>query len=171
MTNRRRAEWLVTLFFVVLVAIVFQQILTDMTESGIASGGPYDNAAAYPRAVAVIIGILSVILLVMQFATGRRESGKPKKETSAGAPPDRASLKRAFLLLVIFAVYLWALGVLGYYIATPLMMMGIVFLTGMRKPGQVISISLIVTFILSFVFEFFLKIVLPGGVFRLNIPW
>lgn len=170
MTNRRRAEWLVFLFFAVLVAIVFQQILTDMTASGIASGGPYDNAAAYPRAVAIIIGILSIILLVLQSVSGRTESGKQKNETSA-AGPDRTALNRAVLLLVIFAVYLWALGVLGYYIATPLMMMGIVFLTGMKKPVQVILTSFIITFLLSFVFEFFLKIVLPGGVFRLNIPW
>ncbi|MGI9435573.1 MAG: tripartite tricarboxylate transporter TctB family protein, partial [Geminicoccaceae bacterium] len=60
MLTRKHAEWLVALFFLGVIAIVFYEIATAMTEQGIASGGPYDNAAAYPRAVAIAIGILIV---------------------------------------------------------------------------------------------------------------
>jgi putative tricarboxylic transport membrane protein len=169
MTNRKKAEWLVLCFFAVTIAIVFQQILTDMTESGIASGGPYDNAAAYPRAVAVIIGVLMLILLMLRFVPVFNHNVKQKEE--AESKLSLTGLKRSILLLLIFALYLWALGFLGYYISTPLMIMGIMILSGLKKPLEVIPVSILISFFLAFMFEYFLKIVLPGGILRLNIPW
>ena len=41
----------------------------------------------------------------------------------------------------------------------------------MRKGGLMILAALAMSFCFAFLFEFFLKIVLPGGVFGLNIPW
>ncbi len=170
MTNRKRAEWLVMVFFAALILLVFQQIMTDMTERGIASGGPYNNAASYPRAVAVIIGILLIVQLLLRFFSKDKRTGN-MRNNEAISGISLSGLKRPVLLLVIFAAYLWALGFLGYYISTPFMMMGIIFLTGLRKPVQIVLSSFITTFILAFVFESFLKIVLPGGIFRLNMPW
>ena len=66
----RYLSWLVALFFAVIIALVFQQIATSMTEQGIASGGPYDNAASYPRAIAIIIGVLIALQLVSERITG-----------------------------------------------------------------------------------------------------
>ena len=68
MLTRQHAEWLVALFFSVVIAVVFYEIATSMTEQGIASGGPYDNAAAYPRAVAIVIGIFIVLVLTLWTA-------------------------------------------------------------------------------------------------------
>ena len=65
MLTRKHAEWLAALFFSVVIAIVFYEIATSMTEQGIASGGPYDNAAAYPRAVAIVIGALLALVLAL----------------------------------------------------------------------------------------------------------
>ena len=56
--TKKHAEYLVIIFFLMVIGIVFQQIATSMTEQGIASGTPYDNAAAYPRAVAILAGAL-----------------------------------------------------------------------------------------------------------------
>lgn len=162
MLTRRHAEWLVIAFFVVLIATVFQQISTSMTEQGIASGGPYDNAAAYPRAVAILIGCLLAMLIAVGWLPRRHE------ETEHLA---LNKIRRPAGLLAIFAVYLWSLGHFGYHISTPPMLMAIMFLGGLRRPLELVAVAVGVSFFLAFVFEVFLKIVLPGGIFGLNIPW
>jgi hypothetical protein len=158
--TRKHAEWLVVLFFSVLIAIVFYEIATSMTEQGIASGGPYDNAAAYPRAVAIVVGVLLVLVLIM----GR----EPVGEGDAIAIRD---LRRPALLLLIFAAYLFALGTLGYHLATTPMLAAVMILGGARSPLEIIGVSVVVAFGLAWFFEAFLKIVLPGGIFSLNIAW
>lgn len=162
MLTKKLAEWLVVGFFVVLIATVFQQIATSMTEQGIASGGPYDNAAAYPRSVAILIGCLLLLMLVLN------------RWRVASGPDDSLSLadvRRPAMLLVIFSVYLGALGYLGYHLSTPPMLMSVMVLGGLRRPFEIVLVGLGVSLMLAFMFEVFLKIVLPGGIFALNIPW
>ena len=88
--NKKHVELLAIIFFTIVVAVVFQQIFTSLTEQGIAAGGPYDNAAAYPRAVAILIGTLVLVrLLIIVFSNeGSDPNGEPKRqdyvETEAG---------------------------------------------------------------------------------------
>ena len=51
------------------------------------------------------------------------------------------------------------------------MMAAIILLSGIRRPLPVVLSSILIPFILALVFEVFLKIVLPGGIARLHIPW
>lgn len=157
----RYLSWLVALFFAVIIALVFQQIATSMTEQGIASGGPYDNAASYPRAIAIIIGVLIALQLVSERITGAHQP-----EPLA---PD--AMRRAIGLLVIFAVYLSLLSWLGYHLAATPMVFAIMWISGGRNIGKLLIAALLMSFVFAYVFENFLNVVLPGGVFRLNIPW
>ncbi len=161
--TRRHAGWLVIVFFFGLVAVVFQQILTNMAEQGITSGGPYDDAAAYPQAVAILIAVMVVLQIIVQ-------------RFQRAAAPDLtgyslAALRRPALLLLIFAVYLFLLGNLGYQLATPLMIIAVMVLSGMRRPLEIIAAGVVISVVLAFFFEVFLNIVLPGGVFDLHIPF
>ncbi len=160
---RRHTAWLAIAFFAVLVAVVFQQILTSMTDQGIASGSPYDNAAAYPKAVAILIGILAAMQAVTELLR------RPADSEPAGYTLSR--LRRPALLLVIFAGYLFSLGFLGYHLSTPVMIMAIMLLCGMRGLLEIVSAGAIISLVLAFFFEFYLKIVLPGGVFGIHMPW
>lgn len=162
----RQVNWLVTIFFLVIIAIVFQQIATSMTEQGIASGSPYDNAAAYPRAVAIAIGLL----MLLQFAVGfiTRSSTTHHDEQNSTSVVD---LVKPTWLLVIFAVYLGVLGTLGYHLTTAPMIMAVMFLCGVRSIVTLLAAGIGIALVFSFLFEYFLKIVLPGGIFSLNIPW
>ena len=90
------ADWLVIVGFVALIALVFQQIYTSMTEQGIASGGPYDNAAAYPRAVAILIGIMLLGQCIVQLM----KSNKVSRSEILNIRP----LVRPFMLLMIFGL-------------------------------------------------------------------
>lgn len=161
MLTRRHAEWLTVAFFVTIVAVVFHQIATSMTEQGIASGSPYDNAAAYPRAVAVLIGIMiagQAILLLFRPSTH-----EVKLDTGRAGP--------AAVLLAIFAAYLLGLGFVGYHIATPLMIFLTMYAGGLRRIVVMVVFSMALSLGVAFCFEVFLKIVLPGGVFGLSIHW
>ncbi|WP_136661043.1 tripartite tricarboxylate transporter TctB family protein [Nitratireductor sp. XY-223] len=162
--RRKHLNVLVTLFFAVVIAVVFQQIATDMAEQGIASGGPYDNAAAYPRTIALLLGFLIVLKIAvgLVFRT-------PSTEPDEGI--EVASLSKPFLMLVVFAVYLSLLSWIGYHIATPPMLLAVMYIAGVRNPVALIALALGMSLFFAFMFEFFLKIVLPGGVFRLVIPW
>ena len=134
-----------------------------MTDQGIASGSPYDNAAAYPKAVAILIGILAAVQAVTDLF--RRSAD------SEAAAYTWSSLRRPALLLVVFAAYLFLLGLLGYHLSTPVMIIAIMLLCGMRGPLEIVSAGVIISIVLAFFFEFYLKIVLPGGVFGIHMPW
>lgn len=160
--SRKLAEWLAIALLAGLVALVFQQIATSMTEQGIASGSPYDNAAAYPRAVAILIAILIGVQAVMILLRGA-----PQEDDPATAPDGR----RAALFILIFAAYLVGLSLLGYHIATVLMIALVMFAGGMRNPFALALFPICLALAVAYFFEAQLKIVLPGGVFGLVIPW
>ncbi len=166
MTMRKKhIGWMVVAFFVAIIAVVFQQIYTSMTEQGIASGGPYDNAAAYPAAVAILIGIL----VLLQAGLGLLRALPPSDEENEAI--SLARLKRPAGLLLIFGIYLALLGPLGYHLTTAPMIFAVMVLCGMRIALVTIAVSVVIAFVLAFAFEVFLKVVLPGGIFALNIPW
>lgn len=157
------SEYLAIVFFLVVVTLVFQQIATSLTEQGIASGSPYKNAAAFPKAVALIM----IALLTMQVI-GTLFS---KPATTPDKPHERPRFAKAIILLGLFFLYLALIGQLGYHITTAPFLFATMALAGMQGWVSMLIISLSVSTALAFSFEVLLKVVLPGGVFNLNIPW
>ncbi|APX13014.1 tripartite tricarboxylate transporter TctB family protein [Tateyamaria omphalii] len=160
--SSKGAEWAALAFFGALVALVFQQIATSMSEQGIASGGPYDNAASYPRSVAVfMMGLLAVQLVRASFLDTEPQS---ELRTVAG-------FRRSVGLLAVFALYLACLNWLGYHLSTTPMAAAVMWLCGLRNVVKAVGVAFILAFSLAFAFEKILNVVLPSGVFSLNIPW
>jgi len=150
-------------FFLIIIAVVFQQIATSMTEQGIASGSPYDNAAAYPKAVALIIAGLLILQTLLSWFV--------KRQAKESHSTPLKELFRPAALLVLFSIYLGTLGWLGYHLTTTPMIIATMSLCGVRKLSTLVFSAISISFVFAFLFEYFLKIVLPGGVFALNIPW
>ncbi len=170
MITPKQISWLITAFFVLVVAVVFQQIHTSMTEQGIASGGPYDNAASYPRAVAIAIGLLAFIqVLIDNFSSRRPEQDGIRTEEGIGT--ELSLLKRPTLLLVVFAIYLGALNTLGYHLSTAPMIFAVMWCCGSRQALKLVLAALVMAFVFAYIFEKFLNVVLPGGIFSINLPW
>ena len=191
---RKSADYLCIIIFLLVIATVFQQIATSMTEQGIASGGPYDNAASYPRSLAIIIGFLLVAYVVSIFFASNSGPDEPleqetvapdltahdvalqaAKQSSESIPDNTQSAQistvRGIGLLVVFAFYLLLLPQLGYQLSTPIMLGAVLLLAGSRRVLSIVVFSIAVSLGISFVFEVFLNVVLPGGVFSMNIPW
>ncbi len=163
MLGNKQVNWMVIVFFAIIIAVVFQQIHTSMTEQGIASGGPYDNAAAYPKAVAIIIGLLLFLQAGVTWLK-RGQSVSADGFAISGA-------YRPIALLGIFALYLGLLGVLGYHLTTAPMIIALLLVCGAGMSIRTVLIALLISFSLAYFFEAHLKVVLPGGIYGLNIPW
>ncbi|SHN05033.1 tripartite tricarboxylate transporter TctB family protein [Roseibium suaedae] len=160
--GRRFAEWCAAALMLVLVALVFQQIRDVLAPAGMAEGGPYDNAAAYPRGVAmVLLGLVALQIVVQLVSRGSLNE--------RGFRLDRFT--RPAVIILIFGLYLGLLGTLGYHVASAPMLFAIMAACGSRQWGQMIAFSLGISFGLAWFFESQLDVVLPGGIFNLNIPW
>ena len=164
MIKPNHLNWLITAFFAVIIAVVFQQIHTSMTEQGIASDGPYDNAAAYPRAVTIAITMLIIAQIIIDFL-------RSKQGVQTGDSTKLADLKRPALLLLLFAIYLIVLTELGYHLTTTPMIFGVMVICGAHNIPRLLVSSLAMSFVAAYIFEKALNVVLPGGYFALNIPW
>jgi putative tricarboxylic transport membrane protein len=157
-------EWLALVFFLALVGVVFQQINTDLVAQGIAEGDPFHNAAFYPRAVALLI--LGAVFIRAAILTTEI------KNTKQIVPEKRVSeIFRPVQLVCLFGLYLYFLDILGYHLATAPFVALIMTICGDRKPLPTLLFSVSTAFLIAYVFEKYLKIVLPGGIFSINIPW
>lgn len=160
--GRRFSEWSAVALMLVLVALVFQQIRDVLGPAGMAEGGPYDNAAAYPRGVAILLLGLVVLQIVFQAVAHRRSRGEEL------APRH---LLRPAAVILIFGLYLGVLGTLGFHLTSAPMMFAIMLACGWRRWWQMAFASVGISFGVAWFFESQLDVVLPGGIFNLNIPW
>ena len=163
MISAKHLNWIVALFLIAVVAIVFQQISTSMTEQGIATGGPYDNGAAYPRAVAIVIAVLVILQLFF--------SAFAKIDTEEIQVTSLAQLKRPASVLLVFALYVALLTTLGYHLTTAPMIFALMWVCGARSHVKQVVVAIAIAFTFAYIFEKVLNVVLPGGMFALNIPW
>ena len=159
--------WLIALFFAIIIALVFQQIATSFAEQGIASGGPYDNAASYPRIIAVFVAVL----LGLQFGIEILKGKAPPDPIPRLKDVEPSDLGRAGTMLVVFAVYLMVLTTVGYHLATAPMILAIMWICGMRNVLKMVLASVAIATGFAFVFEVFLNVVLPLGIWNIFIPW
>lgn len=162
--TKNHAEGLSLLFYVTIVALIFQQISTDLTQQGIADGDPFHNAAFYPRAVAIlIIGIVCVRVVQLGLEITRN--------TAEAVSIRFGELVLPGQILVIFALYLYLLEVLGYHLVTAPFLALVTYICGDRKYVSNSLFSISVALLIAFIFEKYLRLVLPGGMFSFNISW
>lgn len=164
MASQRLSNFVAVGFLATVVLIVFWQIGTDLKEQGIASGGPYDNAASFPRAVAILVIVLLVTQLVTEFLK-RKPDSQPEDQI------EGSDLWRSAQMLLVFAVYLSVLTTVGYHLATAPMIFAIMWICGSRRYVVLAVASVAIATGFAFLFEVFLNVVLPLGVWNVFIPW
>ena len=152
-------DWIVWALFLALPLVIFWQAATSLEEQGVASGGPMENAAQFPRLIAwILLGLAAVN--GVRIALGRIAEPSPLAPT----PTTRLAL----VVTAAFVVYLLVLPWLGYHLATPVLMAGTMMLLGLSVPVSIaggIALSLTV----AAVFQGLLNVVLPVGVFEITL--
>lgn len=151
-------DWLVGLFFISLPFVVFQQIAGSLAEQGAVSGGPLQNAAIFPQILAWFIIILCVINAFQIF--------RQQVTTSPLSATPTTGL--ALMCSVLFIAYLFSINLLGFYLATPILLAALFFFFGIAIQWCVLG-GLIATVIIAAIFEGVLNVVLPLGWLRFTL--
>ena len=166
MAQRQTKGWTTVLEIAVVVilfwgvpAIAFWQFHTSFAAQDADSGSPFDNAAMFPRLVAIgLIGLggLQIGRLIWMGAAGTDTS-----------PRSRGLTLRALACLAAFVMYLFSVSTLGFVAATPAVLLAMFLILGAR-PLVAIGIAVLATATVGIVFGTILNVVLPVG--RLGLP-
>ena len=152
-------DWIVWALFACLPVVVFWQAATSLAEQDAATGGPMRNAAIFPRIVAwVLVGLC--IVHALRLVAGRLD--QPSRLTAT--PTTWIALS----VTAVFVVFLLVLGVLGYYIGAPLLLIAFMRLLGVGWAGAVPAAAAM-TVAVAFVFEGLLNVVLPLGIWKFTL--
>lgn len=108
-----------------------------------------------PKILSAGIAIIGIILIAGSFLMKKKEQGKPLY--------SRSELQITILLVVISLAYLLVLPYIGYLLATPLLIAGILLSLGSRSVKSLLLISLISTLVLFVLFYSVLRVNLPLG--------
>jgi hypothetical protein len=161
MPNSRLFDWLVTALALVLPVVVFFEVTGSLADQDAASGGPMRDAAYVPRLLGWAILFLAAAHAV-KLAFTRAASAEPGPR----APAARTGL--ALLASAAFVAYLLLLPLAGYYIATPILLAGLMRLFGLGWIGSLAS-ALVYTLVVAWVFEGLLNVILPLGWFEFTL--
>ncbi len=152
-------DWLAWLFFLFIAILVLWQSATSLKDQAAASGGPLQNAAAFPQSIAWLMLVLSLFNFMRIF---RGRIANP----SAVVSTKTTSL--ALMITLLFFIYLLTLQSLGYYIATPLLLS--LFLKGLGlKWVKSFIVAISMTLLVASIFEGLLNVVLPLGFTKFTI--
>ena len=163
----------VAILFLGVVAIAFWQFNTSFEVQDANSGGPFDNAAMFPRLVArglLALGILQIGRIVLDMWLRPHQDHQVDGGLIAPKPGDETLAKltlRALGCAFVFVVYLVLLTPVGYLAATPVLIATMAMLLGARW-WMAALVSLAATLLIGFVFATILNVVLPVG--RLGLP-
>ena len=157
--GRNFAETLFILLLVGAILLVFYDVNTSMVEQGIAKGDAYQNSAAYPTVLSIIL-ILCVSLVIFRNLILRRNVEKSNLIFDL----------KHIQLFIIFCIYLIFLDMVGYHLLTPILLFITSFIYGERNWFITIIYSIIISLLIALIFEELLNVVLPVGVFEIALP-
>ncbi len=117
--------------------------------------------AVYPRVILVLLAALALWLVGEDVATRRGFSGRASRPA---APPRND--RRVLLCFVLFGGYVIGLSLLGYLPATFLFVLGLGWILGPRRAGELPRLAAVAigTALATYlVFEKYLHVFLPRG--------
>ena len=120
--------------------------------------------AAFPKAIGLVMLILSGLYVYRQFRGGVKED--EERAAIIGAEEkieSKADLKTMGFILAVMVVYAFVFERLGYAISTFLAFMAGVLYLDRRHLARDGFIAIIASFVLYYVFSAFLRVQLPAG--------
>lgn len=152
-------DWIVWALLLAVPLVIFWQSATSLAEQGVASGGPMENAARFPRMIAWLLLGLSV-LNGLRLALGHVREGSALDPT----PTTRLALA----VSGGFLVYLLILPVLGYHLSTPILIAALLKLFGLPPVRSLLG-GVAMSLAVAAVFEGLLNVVVPVGLFQITV--
>lgn len=145
-------------------------------------GGPLAASTFYPRVISLGIIVLSGILIFSESirkkssekieveglnssSIAHDEQSKESGERMKGL--ERINAVRMLIGALICVLYTVFLDIVGYALATPVMLAVFCWVLGLRNWFKIVSFSVGITLAMYVVFDKLLDVVLPAGVFPL----
>ena len=163
----------VAILFCGMAAVAFWQLATSFVAQDANSGGPFDNAAMFPRLVAwrlLLLSGIEITRLLIRWHRGGATDGAGQGGLLRPGPEDeslRVLTYRALACSGVFMVYLIALTPIGYIASTPVLIAAMAMILGARF-WVAILVAVTATTAIGIVFATILNVVLPVG--RLGLP-
>jgi putative tricarboxylic transport membrane protein len=154
--------------FLSLAGLIFQQTRTVFAEAGAAEGGAMQNAAMYPEFLAGALVILALLQIVRTLLGVRAAVATADAHAHLSQPDRRRHLVKALVCLAAFTVYLLVLRLIGYHLATPVLMAVLYFTLGVRNPLVAAALGIATSLLMSLFFELGLNVILPVGRFGIG---
>lgn len=162
---KKYGDIVISLFFMALSALMIFAA-TLLPESTVMEIGP----DFMPIVVGVVTLLLSAALLVLSLARFKSHAA----EVDAN-PPAECDYKRMLTSLILVLIYVFALKPLGFIVTTllylPVQMYVLADAEHRTKKDVLLLlvIDVIFTFVVFFLFRYGFKIVLPQGIFTINL--
>lgn len=163
-------HWIVLGCMFGIVALVFQQIATSLTEQGAASGDALYNAALFPRYIALTIVGLGLIVAGQMLIGGVPEEEEAAPVLADEDDPSTLRLQQV-AVIALTLLYLVLLEPVGFHLTTFFVIGAMFMVLGARPLWQAVAASAGLTIVSSFIFEGLLKVILPVGFANLTPPY
>lgn len=127
------------------------------------------GAAAWPRAIIVMIVLAALGQLFSRWRAGEEDDGDIEQSAapSAPSPADPAALRDYYLRVVPIVglpfLYAYLLEPVGFYSLTPPFIAAIIWLMGERRWKSILAITALIYSVLVFLFATVLYVGLPTG--------
>lgn len=124
----------------------------------IASGGLPEEAATFPKFVSGTLILLTAIYLYQSIMQTRRDKEKPKPEVS------KLVIKKWLYTFVMSAFYIFTLNILGFYLITPIYLLALMYLLGVKNKKMALSVAIGSTLVIYIGFSLLLSVPVPMGI-------
>jgi putative tricarboxylic transport membrane protein len=138
--------------FLMIISLVFYVLTYQFPHQTLAF-----SPRIFPRFVSVCLFIISCILLIQGITAVRRRTGEK------GLMPiiDKVFLIRLFLGILIGYAYTRLLPLVGYLVATPFFIAGIMLVFNEKRWLKIVATSVITTGLLYILFRIIFRVPLP----------
>lgn len=160
--GRHYSRLLPVLFIAAICALVLYEAATSLVEQGNASGSPIQNAALYPKLLAILLfGMLGI-----QMVSDLKAVSPPQSDV-----PNASGRQNGQILFTAIAVlfYMIALPSLGFILATPVFVLALLLVFGDRNPVTLVTVPPAVSVGCLIVFQGFFNVNVPRGILGIAV--
>lgn len=143
--------------FILLICSIFIYFNMGIKERARIAKGISESA--WPTALLFLLAILSILLIIQGY---KEEKSKLDIKNMIKGLISKASA-RFIIAIASCLLYVPVLDVLGFLIATPLLLMTLLFLLGNRKIITIVPAPIIITVVIIILFSNLIHLPLPTG--------
>ena len=165
--SRKTTDVVISILLILVAAWIWHIADNFPTGTVVDPMGP----AFWPKLLAYGIGFFSLALLIVTLVRRPRSAvAEPAKRVDAAdesVEEEEFSPFRFFGVMVLLALYLVMLQTLGYFLGTPLLVLGVLLILGVRNPRRILLSVFGIPLLWGVVFGYALNVPLPEGVFTI----